>query len=152
MSIDTSLSDLIFRSAEHPGALPDFIICAGCSPLGLTLLRPQPSPVDGQSESSWPLLTHLLQRQQALTFCLIFPSSMLEVLKQNPIYKDMVDLNNTKAYLFNTAVSSNWHLIQSISACRTERQVRDKLTVVIKKDYTWMKWCTIILALRKLTS
>lgn len=82
MSIDTSLSDLIFRSAEHPGALPDFIICAGRSPLRLMLLRPQPSPVDGQKFRKQLTLTYsLAPMTTSLNFLPHFPLIDAESLK-----------------------------------------------------------------------
>lgn len=133
MSTDTSLSDLI---SEAQNILQHCLISLYL--LGAYLLDWHTAETSAES-SGWsevqkdfdrPLFT---SSSDILAFCLISPSSLLKILKQNPIHKDMVDWHNIKTYLFNTVVSSDWHLTQSIPAFRTDRQVRDKLTLIIKK-------------------
>jgi len=77
MSTDTSLSDLIFRSAEHPAALPDFITYffqsgrhshSGWHYGDLSRVR----RMVRSSESTCPSLT-CSNDKQSLPFCLIFP-------------------------------------------------------------------------------
>lgn len=135
MSTDTSLSDLIFRSAEHPAALPDLIIhffqSAGHSHWGWHCW--DPSTVQGMvrnSEGTCPSPT-CSNGKQSLPFCLIFPA--LKILKQNSMCKTTVKWNNRKTHLFNAVASSDWHLTQSIPAFRTDRQVTDKPTVITEK-------------------
>lgn len=135
MSTDTSLSDLISEVQNIPQHCLISLYL-----LGAYLLDWHTAETSAES-SEWsevqkdfdlPLFASSSDIL-ALLFCLISPSSLLKILKQNPIHKDMVDWSNIKTYLFNIELSSDWHLTQSISAFRTDRQVRDKLTLIIKK-------------------
>lgn len=83
------------------------------------------------SENQCPSRT-CSNHKQVLSFCLILLPTPLKILKQNPIDKDMINWNNRKPF-FNAVISNDCHLTQSTPAFRADRQVRDVLTVTIKR-------------------
>lgn len=95
MSVDTSLSDLIFRSAEHPAALPDFIIyffqSAGRSHTAdIAETSAESRGWSGVQKAHAPRLLAGMTNKSCLSVS-FFPPPPLKILKQNLMYKDMVN-------------------------------------------------------------